>query len=268
MPAAGSRGTRRWAAARSLPSRTEFDGQVVARWVLNDTDPDKISGGEDTPQPCLAIDDGIRTWSFGADWQEFRRVSIGDLVRVQTKPRTSELLTLTRVTTAGSQPAPSPVPHAPGWAIRRIPPPSQDHSPVPAGPVIGEASPEPAAGLTETVVLPAGLPLSEAEVSAALGQPVRVYRTGMPGWQGFIYRGASRTLSVTVTGSGWARSASARAAAAAGPSRYRRGSLAAQPRPHRGVPPRPGLRQGNAQRPQRTQAGRPPGRHHRHPPCG
>jgi hypothetical protein len=51
------------------------------------------------------------------------------------------------------------------------------------------------------VVLPAGLPLSEAEVSAALGQPVRVYRTGMPGWQGFIYRGASRTLSVTVTGS-------------------------------------------------------------------
>ena len=201
VPAAGSRGTRRWAAARSLPSRTEFDGQVVARWVLNDTDPDKISGGEDTPQPCLAIDDGIRTWSFGADWQEFRRVSIGDLVRVQTKPRTSELLALTRVPTAGSQPAPSPVPHAPGWAIRRIPPPSQDRSPVPAGPVIGEASPEPAAGITETVVLPAGLPLSEAEVSAALGQPVRVYRTGMPGWQGFIYRGASRTLSVTVTGS-------------------------------------------------------------------
>jgi hypothetical protein len=153
--AAGSQGTRRWAAARSLPSRTEFDGQVVARWVLNDTDPDKISGGEDTPQPCLAIDDGSRTWSFGAGWQEFRR----------------------------------------------IPPPSQDHSPVPADPVIGEASPEPAAGITETVVLPAGLPLSEAEVSAALGQPVRVYRTGMPGWQSVIYRGASRTLSVTVTGS-------------------------------------------------------------------
>jgi len=48
------------------------------------------------------------------------------------------------------------------------------------------------------VALPAGLLLSEAEVSAALGQPVRVYRTGMPGWQGFIYRGASRTLSLTV----------------------------------------------------------------------
>jgi len=199
--AAGSQGSRRWAAARSLPSRIEFDGQVVARWVLNDTDPDKISGDEDTPQPCLAIDDGSRTWSFGAGWQEFRRVSIGDLVRVQTKPRTNELLTLTRVTPAGSQLAPSPVPDAPGWAIRRIPPPSQDHSPVSAGPVIGETSPDPAAGVTETVVLPAGLPLSEAEVSAALGQPVRVYRTGLPGWQGFIYRGASRTLSVTVTGS-------------------------------------------------------------------
>ena len=213
--AAGSQGTRRWAAARSLPSRTEFDGQVVARWVLNDTDPDKISGDEDAPQPCLAIDDGSRTWSFGADWQEFHRVSIGDLVRVQARPRTSELLTLTRLTPAGSQAAPSPVPHAPGWAIRRIPPASQDHSPVPASPVpaspvpagpvpadsvIGEASPEAAAGITETVVLPAGLPLSEAEVSAALGQPVRVYRTGMPGWQGFSYRGTSRTLSVTVTG--------------------------------------------------------------------
>jgi hypothetical protein len=36
-------------------------------------------------------------------------------------------------------------------------------------------------------------------VSAALGQPVRVYRTGVPGGQGFIYRGASRTLSLTVT---------------------------------------------------------------------
>ena len=49
------------------------------------------------------------------------------------------------------------------------------------------------------VALPAGLLLSEAEVSEALGQPVRVYRTGMPGWQGFIYRGTSRTLSLTVT---------------------------------------------------------------------
>jgi hypothetical protein len=172
--AAGSQGTRRWAAARSPPSRTEFDGQVVARWVLNDTDPDKISGDEDVPRPCLAIDDGSRTWSFGADWQEFHRVSIGDLVRVEARPRTSELLTLTRLTPA---------------------------DPVPAGPVIGEPSPEPAAGLTEAAALLAGLPLSEAEVSAALGQPVRVYRTGMPGWQGFIYRGTSRTLSVTVTGS-------------------------------------------------------------------
>lgn len=43
--------------------------------------------------------------------------------------------------------------------------------------------------------------LTEAEVAEALGQPVRVYRTGVPGGQGFIYRGTSRTLSVTVTGS-------------------------------------------------------------------
>ena len=127
--AAGRQGTRRWAAARSLPSRTEFDGQVVARWVLNDTDPDKISGDEDVPQPCLAIDDGSRTWSFGAGWREFHRVSIGDLVRVEARPRTSELLTLTRLTPAGSQTALSPVPHAPAWAVRRIPPPGPAGSP-------------------------------------------------------------------------------------------------------------------------------------------
>ena len=68
-------------------------------------------------------------------------------------------------------------------------------------PPAGGPSPEPASALAEAAVPPAGLLLSEAEVSAALGQPVRVYRTGMPGWQGFIYRGASRTLSLTVTGS-------------------------------------------------------------------
>jgi len=107
-PGRGGRAARqagRRAAARSLPSRTEFDGQVVARWVLNDTDPDKISGDDDLPRPCLAIDDGSRTWSFGADWQEFHRVSIGDLVRVEARPRTSELLTLTRLTPAGPVPA-------------------------------------------------------------------------------------------------------------------------------------------------------------------
>jgi hypothetical protein len=222
----------RRAAARSLPSRTEFDGQVVARWVLNDTDPDKISGDEDAPQPCLAIDDGSRTWSFVAGWREFHRVSVGDLVRVEARPRTSELLTLTRLIPAGSPTALSPVPHAPSWAVRRIPPPGPARFPIPAdvpsgsqagpftsgpadglspagltggtpGPAhrAGGPSPDPAGGITEAMVLPAGLPLSEAEVSAALGQPVRVYRTGLPGWQGFIYRGASRTLSVTVTGS-------------------------------------------------------------------
>jgi hypothetical protein len=233
--AAGSAGARRWAARRAQPSRAEFDGQVVARWVLNDTDPDKISGDEDAPRPCLAIDDGSRTWSFGAGWQEFHRVSIGDLVRVQAKPLTSELLTLTRLTqgpapapAGGSSAPPAPVPRTPAWAICHIPPPGQDPSPAlasgPAGPLTsgpangpslhppsltsdprpgsagfpGGPAPQPAGGITREA-FPAGLLLSEAEVSAALGQPVRVYRTGMPGWQGFIYRGTSRTLSVTVT---------------------------------------------------------------------
>src|SRR5262249_56152653 len=143
VPPAGRQGTRRWTAARSLPSRTEFDGQVVARWVLNDTDPDKISGDEDAPQPCLAIDDGSRTWSFGAGWQEFHRVSVGDLVRVEARPRTGELLTLTRLT-----PAPA--------------------GPIPVGPVIGEPPPEPAAGIIEAPAFPAALPLSPAQLSPPL----------------------------------------------------------------------------------------------------
>jgi hypothetical protein len=155
-------------------------------------------------QPCLAIDDGSRTWSFGAGWQEFHRVSIGDLVRVQARPRTGELLTLTRLAPAGTQPEPGPVPRAPAWAVRRIPPPgpaaADGAGGPPLDPVNGGGPPlDPAGGMPGAVELPAGLLLSEAEVTAALGQPVRVYRTGLPGWQGFIYRGTSRTLSVTVT---------------------------------------------------------------------
>jgi hypothetical protein len=71
----------------ALPAVTEFDGQVIARWI------EKV-GEDDTEIQCIAVDDGSRARSFEIKGGTFSRAA-GVRVRVRLAPRTRKLLDLT-----------------------------------------------------------------------------------------------------------------------------------------------------------------------------
>jgi hypothetical protein len=71
-----ARGLRHLARWRELPATTEFDGQVIARWIS------RTGSVEDARDvPCLAIDDGNGAWSLEAG-RPYHQVALGDLVHV------------------------------------------------------------------------------------------------------------------------------------------------------------------------------------------
>ncbi|HEY3873127.1 MAG TPA: hypothetical protein VGM10_32525 [Actinocrinis sp.] len=76
---------------RAFPTRTVFEGQVVKRWTYE-------SGGEDsTTYYCCCVDDGASQegWSFRIKTDLYRRLRVGDPVRVDCNPRWHTLNELT-----------------------------------------------------------------------------------------------------------------------------------------------------------------------------
>jgi hypothetical protein len=73
----------------SIPSFTEFDGQVVEAWLEEERGED--SNGN---YPCLAIDDGVhdRAWAFAVSAEQFRGFAPGTLVHARVNPRRNRLL--------------------------------------------------------------------------------------------------------------------------------------------------------------------------------
>jgi hypothetical protein len=69
------------------PTRAVFDGQIVKRWTYE-------SGGEDsTTYYCCCVDDGSSEegWSFKIKADLYRRLRVGDPVRVDCNPRWHKL---------------------------------------------------------------------------------------------------------------------------------------------------------------------------------
>ena len=72
----------------ALPAITEFDGQVIARWI-------ETVGEDNTEIQCIAVDDGSRARSFEIKGGTFSHYATGIRVRVRLSPRTRKLLDLT-----------------------------------------------------------------------------------------------------------------------------------------------------------------------------
>jgi hypothetical protein len=84
--AGGVRGLARWLAR---PAETSFQGQVIARWVEH-----RSSNDDDSYIPCIAVDDGERSWSFDLSGTAFGQLALGDTVTVRASPRSGKLLGL------------------------------------------------------------------------------------------------------------------------------------------------------------------------------
>ena len=148
------------------PAEASFQGQVIARWVER-----RGNSDSDWDAPCVAVDDGERSWSFEVSDAAFGKLALGDTVTVRAAPRSGKLLSLV---------------------------------PLPEGTDRGAAVPgQPAADLLadqEFLRVTPGPPnplLTAGEVAAAVGRPIEA--TGFQlGMLGGIYRGADLTVSLTV----------------------------------------------------------------------
>jgi hypothetical protein len=101
-------GVRGLAAQLATPAEVSFQGQVIARWVERRGNDDS-----DWDAPCIAVDDGERSWSFEVSDAAFGQLALGDTVAVRASPRTGQLLSLVplrhgadRGVAAPGQPAP------------------------------------------------------------------------------------------------------------------------------------------------------------------
>ncbi len=198
--AAGAVGGFRALAYRmAQPRVTEFDGQVIARWVAHGG-----SGDDDSYTPCIAIDDGRRAWSFAVGPGFSGRLGLGDLVHVRVAARSMKLLDIT--------PAGQPVDAGPaagdraghavadpaGWTGPDLPgPAAADPADWTGGDLAGPAAAV-LADLASRPPLSAARLLTDTEVTEALGRPVRSIGLTTPVGGAVIYRGSGVTVSVTV----------------------------------------------------------------------
>lgn len=175
----------------ALPAITEFDGQVIARWI-------ETVGEDNTEIQCIAVDDGSRAWSFEITGGTFSRYAAGIRVRVRLAPRTRNLLDLT-VQAPPAVPA-AGVPEMPGVPGPGASPQdarSQHGSPPQGLPPYG-GPPQGLPPLPDAWLPGSGLPgsrlpaparlLTAAEAARALGEPVSISAVGLPGSRGIIYR--------------------------------------------------------------------------------
>jgi hypothetical protein len=155
----GVRGLARWLAQ---PAQTSFQGQVIARWVEH-----RGSNDDDSYIPCIAVDDGERSWSFDLSGTAFGQLALGDTVTVRASPRSGKLLGLVpdRLTAGAA-----------GAAA--------------AAEAAGDAAGEEQGAAT------AGALLTAEEVAAAVGRPVQAIVLGGRA-ASVLYRGADITIIVT-----------------------------------------------------------------------
>jgi hypothetical protein len=171
LPAAGAAAAaiaavRGLAVRLAIPAETSFRGQVIARWMET-----RGNGDSDWEAPCIAVDDGERSWSFEVSDPASRQLALGDTVAVRAAPRAGKLLSLELVPGDPDRGA-----AAPGQPARDLMA-SGDLFRVPPG--------------------PPGPLLTAEEVTAAVGHPVEA--TGFQiGILGGVYRGEELTVSVTV----------------------------------------------------------------------
>jgi Predicted membrane protein (DUF2207) len=176
LPAAGAAAAA-IAAVRGLsvrlatPAEASFRGQVIARWMET-----RGNGDSDWEAPCIAVDDGERSWSFEVKDPASRQLALGDRVAVRAAPRAGKLLSLEL---------------EPGDRDRGAAAPARAARDLMADTDFIRATPGP----------PGPLPTAE-EVGAAVGRPVQA--TGFQiGFTGASYRGEGLTVSITVAKGGW-----------------------------------------------------------------
>jgi len=86
---AGVRAVARWL---GLPAEVSFVGQVIARWIEEESD-----SGENSSTVtywCLALDDGQRAWTFDVGQGAFGQFPLGAGIRARIAPRSMRLLDL------------------------------------------------------------------------------------------------------------------------------------------------------------------------------
>jgi hypothetical protein len=86
---AGVRAVGRWLA---LPAEVTFVGQVIARWIEEESDSGENSNS--VTYWCLALDDGQRAWTFDVGQAAFGQFPLGARIRARTAPRSMRLLDL------------------------------------------------------------------------------------------------------------------------------------------------------------------------------
>jgi hypothetical protein len=197
MAAAGVRAVARWLA---LPAEVSFAGQVIARWVEEESD-----GGENSNTVtywCVALDDGQRTWTFDVGQAAFGQFPLGARVRARIAPRSMRLLDL-----AMSGPEGEILPGQPRWGEA-------------AGTGPGPWQPRPRASVPTAADDPAapdplllGPLVTAADVEAVLGFGVRF--RGTPTAFATAYQGNGVTVSL-ITTSGRVGEMNARAARRSG----------------------------------------------------
>ena len=89
---AGVRAVARWL---GLPAEVSFVGQVIARWIEEESD-----SGENSSTVtywCLALDGGQRAWTFDVGQAAFGQFPLGARIRARIAPRSMRLLDLAMV---------------------------------------------------------------------------------------------------------------------------------------------------------------------------
>jgi len=86
---AGVRAVGRWLA---LPAEVTFVGQVIARWIEEESDSGENSNT--VTYWCLALDDGQRAWTFDVGQAAFGQFPLGARIRARIAPRSMRLLDL------------------------------------------------------------------------------------------------------------------------------------------------------------------------------
>jgi hypothetical protein len=92
LAVAGVRAVGRWLA---LPAEVSFAGQVIARWIEEES-----GSGENSSTVtywCLALDDGQRAWTFDVGQAAFGQFPLGARMRARIAPRSMRLLDLAAV---------------------------------------------------------------------------------------------------------------------------------------------------------------------------
>jgi hypothetical protein len=193
---AGVRAVARWLA---LPAEVSFTGQVIARWIEEES-----GSGENSSTVtywCLALDDGQRAWTFDVGQAAFAQFPLGARIWARIAPRSMRLLDLAMIGPEGEI-----LPGQPRWGESAG-----------TGPGPWEARPRASAAAVDDPAAPdpvlLGPLVTTGDVEAVLGFGVR--SRGTPTAFAGAYQGNGVTISL-VTTSGRVGEMNARAARRSG----------------------------------------------------